>query len=246
MSKPLIGITLSRDEKSPAGTRDCVRQVYSIAIIEAGGLPVLLPNELSSLELLTYCHGLLLTGGGDFDPATYQAEPDGTQLSGVNQARDHIELALIKTADELQMPIFGICRGMQALSIAGNGSLIQDIAQVQREDAVDHNQHLARGDMTHRVVIDADSIIGQLVQTNTIMVNSFHHQAIAQMPEGFRVIARSDDGIIEAIEDPHKPFAIGVQWHPEDLASFQPAAQNLFLGFVQAAARYHRPRIEDV
>ena len=125
MTQPLIGISMSREEKSDSPARDWVRRTYMVAIIEAGGIPVLLPNETSSWELLRHCHGLLLTGGGDFDPATFGAADQGTKMSGVSKARDTTELGLIKVAEELDMPTFGICRGLQALTVAGGGALVQ-------------------------------------------------------------------------------------------------------------------------
>ncbi|MHB1611968.1 MAG: gamma-glutamyl-gamma-aminobutyrate hydrolase family protein [Sulfobacillus sp.] len=239
MQKPLIGITMSREEKPPSGTRDWVRQVYMTAVITSGGIPVLLPNEPSSLDLVTHCHGLLLTGGGDFDPATYRADPQGTHINSVCAARDDTELGLINAADNLQMPIFGICRGMQALTIAGEGTLVQDLIEARPDSLLQHHQTQARMETTHAVSVNPNSHLAKVLSEPTVMVNSFHHQAVAKVPRGYNVAARADDGTIEAIEDPLAPFKIGVQWHPEDLASSQKAAKNLFDQFVEAARQYH-------
>lgn len=245
MTRPLIGITTTRDTKDASGTRDVLRQVYSLAIIRAGGLAVLLPNEPSSCETLTHCQGLLLTGGGDYDPIHYGQKPDGTQVAGVNADRDTTELALIRTALSLKMPILGICRGMQGLAVAGQGTLIQDIAtRYPHIDATQHAQQAPRAARTHRVAIEPHTILAQLIGESSIMVNSFHHQAVDRVPAGYRMAARAEDGIIEAFEDPARPFVIGVQWHPEDLAHDQLAAQRLFAGFIRAAEVFQEPAAE--
>ncbi len=238
MTQPLIGISMSREEKSDIPARDWVRRTYIVAIIEAGGIPVLLPNEPSSSELLRQCHGLLLTGGGDFDPATFGAANQGTEMASVSTARDTTELGLIRVAEELNMPIFGICRGLQALTVAGGGSLIQDLPSARPDSQIRHNQSEPRVDVTHRVTVDSGTRLAEILQGNSLSVNSFHHQAIERVPEGYVVTAHSDDGIIEAIEDPQAMFRIGVQWHPEDLQTHRAEAKNLFSTFVQAAGMY--------
>lgn len=238
MAQPLIGISMSREEKSDTTTRDWLRRTYIVAIIEAGGIPVPLPNESSSTALLRKCHGLLLTGGGDFDPATFGASNLGTEMSGVSTARDTTELGLIRVADGLKMPTFGICRGIQALTVAGGGSLIQDIPSARPDSPIHHSQEEPRPEVTHRVVLETGTRLADILRTTTVSVNSFHHQAIDRAPAGYVVTAHSDDGIIEAIEDPTALFRIGVQWHPEDLQSHQAEAKSLFTKFVEAASEY--------
>lgn len=238
MTQPLIGISMSREEKSDSPARDWVRRTYMVAIIEAGGIPVLLPNETSSWELLRHCHGLLLTGGGDFDPATFGAADQGTKMSGVSKARDTTELGLIKVAEELDMPTFGICRGLQALTVAGGGALIQDLPSARPDSAISHDQEEARVDVTHRVTVDSGTRVSDILGSTIVSVNSFHHQAIDRLPAGYLATAHADDGIIEAIEDPKAAFRLGVQWHPEDLQTHQAEAKSLFRNFVQAAGMY--------
>ncbi len=239
MDKPVIGVSMSRDESSPpASPRDWIRRTYVTAVIGAGGLPLLLYNELSALELLEYCDGLLLTGGGDFDPEAFGAEDKGTDYSGVSVARDNTELQLIKAAEQLQMPIFGICRGIQALTVAGGGTLIQDIPQTRPDTPLAHSQAQPRQETTHSVEVDPGSKVADLLGLTEVLVNSFHHQAIDRIPSGYVVTARAEDGIIEAIEDPSAAFKLGVQWHPEDLVGHHSEAQNLFRGFVKAAQQY--------
>jgi len=119
------------------------------------------------------------------------------------------------------MPIFGICRGMQALTIAGEGTLVQDLIEARPDSLLQHHQTQARMETTHAVSVNPNSHLAKVLSEPTVMVNSFHHQAVAKVPRGYNVAARADDGTIEAIEDPLAPFKIGVQWHPEDLASSQ-------------------------
>jgi len=245
MQKPLIGITMSRQNDAPGGIREFSRQVYVLAIVNAGGLPVFLPNEPSSVQALSYCHGLLLTGGGDFDPVYFGQQPDGTHLDGINPARDQTELALINESDRRGLPVLGICRGMQALAIAGHGTLIQDIPQ-SRPSEIQHNQTERRGQATHAVTLTPSTRLEKMVKESLLTTNSFHHQAVDQVPPGWLVSAQSADGIIEGIEDPRQPFKIGVQWHPEDLATEnQPAALRLFAAFVSAAREYQAQAVTE-
>ncbi len=238
MSKPLIAVSTSRDDKFSAGARDFVRAVYVDALDRAGALAVLLPNHPTAEEALAYCHGLLLTGGGDYDPARYGQEPQGTHMASVNPARDEAEQRLIAAALNRDMPVFGICRGMQGLAIAGGGTLVQDVEDRMGIPRHRHAQQEGRSDRTHRVRLEADSALARLVGARDLEVNSFHHQAVDQLPSGYRLSARSDDGVVEAFEDPGHSFVVGVQWHPEDLAATDRSAQQLFQGFVDAARAY--------
>ncbi len=238
MSKPLIAVSTSRDTQFIAGPRDFVRAVYVEALDQAGALAVLLPNHPTAEEALAYCHGLLLTGGGDYDPALYGHEPQGTNMASVNPQRDHTEQRLINAALSRNMPIFGICRGMQGLAVAGGGTLVQDVEEQLGIPRERHAQKAGRTAQTHRVRLEDASALARLVGQLDIRVNSFHHQVVDTLPHGYRLAARSDDGLVEAFEDPSHPFVVGVQWHPEDLAAIDSAAQMLFQGFVEAARVY--------
>lgn len=245
MTQPLIGISMSREEISGTPARDWVRRTYIVAIQDAGGIPVLLPNESSSWDLLKICHGLLLTGGGDFDPASFGANDQGTEMSGVSPARDTTELGLIRVAEALDLPTFGVCRGLQALTVAGGGSLIQDIPRARPDSRLHHSQQEPRTTVTHTVTIGPETRIRKILGNTTVAVNSFHHQAIERMPQGYVATAHADDGIIEAIEDPKATFRLGVQWHPEDLQAEQAEAKSLFVHFVAAARRYQERGLYD-
>ncbi len=238
MDKPFIGVSMSRDEHAAGAPRDWIRKTYIVAVLGAGALPILLPNESQSLELLEYCDGLLLTGGGDFDPESFGAADEGTDYSGVSKTRDEMELAFIGAADRMAMPMLGICRGVQALAVAGGGTLIQDIPRVIPDSPLLHSQPENRQQPTHKVLVEPQSQVAKLLGGSIVEVNSFHHQAIARIPRGYIVTARAEDGVIEAIENPDKEFMVGVQWHPEDLVGHSQEAQNLFAGFVESSRQY--------
>ncbi|PSR33606.1 MAG: peptidase C26 [Sulfobacillus benefaciens] len=228
---------MSRDEEFAIGARDWIRHVYLSAIIEAGGVPVPLPNEPTATLLLEMCHGLLLTGGGDFDPACY-GEVNHGDSSGISVARDETELGLLQQAMDRGLPIFGICRGMQAIAVAKGGSLIQDVRHQMPDSVIMHSQDAPRGALTHRVIAVDDSLLKRLVSSSEFLVNSFHHQAIARVPEGMKIGAISEDQVVEAIESQDGRFILGVQWHPEDLADRESEAKSLFAAFVAAARQF--------
>lgn len=240
--QPMIGISTTRDKGDDNTVADRVRLTYIKAISEAGGIPVLLPNVPDSAKALERMDGLLLTGGGDFDPASFGQPDEGTQMDGVSPARDEAELLLIEAANRLDMPIFGICRGVQAMAIAYGGSLIQDLGRARPDSAIRHSQTEDREQVTHTVQVKPDSRVGRLVGDAVVRVNSFHHQAVATTPPGWDMVAESEDGVIEALEAPGSRFLLGVQWHPEDLASGHGTAARLFKGFVEASASFQEGR----
>ena len=240
--RPVIGVSMSRDETTDLSPRDWIRESYLKSVEAAGGLPCPLPNRASAVELLETCDGLLLTGGGDFDPATFGAPDLGTHWDGVSAARDQTELALIAAADRLGMPVFGICRGLQALTVAAGGDLIQDIPTARPDSPLVHRQTLPREETVHAVTLDLTSRVGRLVGLARVEVNTFHHQAVGRMPPGWVVAGRADDGVVEAIEKPGERFQVGVQWHPEDLVGSREEALRLFNGFVEAARAFRQRR----
>ncbi len=244
--KPLVGISMSQDHGYENYARDFVRTTYTLAIAQAGGIPVLLANLPESVELLRRCDGLLLTGGGDFDPGRFGASDQGTDWSGVSKERDASELAFLAEANRLDLPTFGICRGVQALAVGFGGTLIQDIPSVRPDSRVKHSQKQAREEVTHDVEVDMGSTVGAIVGESRFKVNSFHHQAIERVPEGWRVAAVAPDGIVEAMEYPGDRFLLGVQWHPEDLVASQQVAERLFKHFVDACSAYRARRGTNV
>lgn len=235
--RPVIGVSTSR-EISQGYPRDYLRGTYSDALLQAGGLPLLLANVDESVQLLSQCDGLLLTGGGDVDPTMFGRGDEGTDWSGVSADRDRVELLLVEEANRLNLPIFGICRGIQVLAVAFGGTLIQDIPTRLSDTPIKHSQGQPRSRVTHEVTVIPNSRVAKIMGTHTLEVNSFHHQAVDQAPSDWRIVANASDGVIEAIEYPGERFLLGVQWHPEDLVGEELYARRLFQEFAAACAGY--------
>lgn len=243
MMKPMIAVTMARDDKQ---ARDYLRTTYVEAIREAGGVPVLLPNVVDSVDALNWCDGLLLTGGGDFLPSTFGQEDDGTDWTTVCAERDQTELRLLDRAESLGIPVFGICRGIQALAVWAGGTLIQDIGRARPDSSIHHQQSADRSVETHTVRIESPSRLADMLDRESLSVNSLHHQAVKSMPEGWKVSAVADDGIIEGMERLGPRLVFGVQWHPEDLVHAQDSARRLFSVFVQEAVTVRERRSDSV
>ncbi|AUW93984.1 MAG: gamma-glutamyl-gamma-aminobutyrate hydrolase family protein [Sulfobacillus thermotolerans] len=237
-SKPLIAISMSRELGPDNVYRDFLRAPYLHAVVQAGGIPVLLPNVPESQEALLRCDGLLLTGGGDFDPAAYGALDAGTNQASISKDRDRTEIALVRAALQHKMPVFGICRGVQAIAVAQEGTLVQDIPRVYPTSDIHHNQSQPRQQATHGVTVLPGTKLHHVTETTDLRVNSFHHQALDKVPRGWNVAAHAEDGLVEAIEYPGNSWGIGVQWHPEDLVDSETHARKLFADFVDAARQY--------
>lgn len=208
---PVIGISGNFREG------DCtLAQGYYMSVLEAGGTPVVIPsydNEKALVSILDTLDGLVLSGGADIDPDYLGEEP--LDCISVNPRRDAQELVLVRLAVERQIPILGICRGIQMLTAALGGKLYQDIKTQHGRPCIEHSQTIARGLPSHDVKIEKDSLLHSLMGTETLAVNSFHHQAVKEVPQGFRVTAMSEDGIIEGMESTTFRPILGIQWHPE-------------------------------
>lgn len=229
----LIGIICSHQWEDPQ--RFYVNSAYVHAVAAAGGTPVLIPHqEESQLEnILEQISGLLVPGGVDLDPIYFDQELH--PKSGIiDPWRDQSDLVLIRGALARSIPILAICRGCQVLNVACGGSLIQDI-ESQIRQPIKHRQEAPRWYPTHEIAIAADSLLARIYGAATIRVNSFHHQALDQIAPGFRVTARTSDGVVEAIESIDNRFVLGVQWHPELMAGHDPGVSKLFAHFVAAA-----------
>jgi putative glutamine amidotransferase len=217
VTRPVIGIC-SAVESACWGAWEVMANLsprsYSVAVTRAGGLPLLLPPDDVSAEapdqLLDLLDGLLLAGGSDVDPASYGARPD--ERTGTTwPERDRFELALAHRAIERDMPVLGVCRGMQMLNVAYGGTLVQHI------DGTDRHRHTPGAFSDHEVALDAGSLAERSVGCETCAVKSHHHQGIAELGEGLAVTGRSDeDGLVEAIEDASRRYVLGVLWHPEE------------------------------
>ncbi len=210
---------------------------YLESIKIAGGDPRALDLAADTPDqVMSWCHGLLLTGGGDIDPVRYGEAPHAA-LAGIDRDRDAYEFALVAKAIERNMPVLAICRGAQVLNVAGGGTLVQDIP-TQIPGSESHDVKIPLSGIAHEVWVNKGSLLWSLMQEQSLEadacdVNSRHHQAIKTTARGFEVCATSPDGIIEAIERPASRFCLGVQWHPENFwrtGEFRP----LFEGFIAA------------
>lgn len=234
--RPLIGITCWLETATTGQERLFVPRNYFRAVEKAGGTPVMLPfvaSEEAAGAVLARLDGLLLSGGVDVDPRLYGELPL-PQLGRIDPERDAAELAFIRVAMEQQLPLLAICRGIQSLAVAMGGSLYQDIPR-QLPGAMKHSQEAPRWADTHGVRLVPGSHLEQLLGAGEVAVNSFHHQAVKGVPAGFVVSATADDGVIEGIECPRHPFAVGVQWHPEEFTQHSSVFDGLFRGLVDAA-----------
>lgn len=236
MKQPVIGITVSQIHKKDR-LYNQNPSAYAEAIVLAGGLPLLIPNEYplqQVKELLQKIDGLLLSGGGDVAIRFFDGVPHPS-ISEVSEVRDQLEFALVKEALNAHKPVLGICRGMQVINVAMGGTLYTDIHDQYKTD-LNHQipDEMGRDYLAHEVDLEAGSQLGKIIKQNHFAVNSFHHQAVQKPAPGLVVTARATDGLIEAVEIAGDPFAlIGVQWHPECLLEHQ-IQVDLFKAFVAA------------
>ena len=190
---------------------------YYQSILKAGGTPFIIPcydDTDALINTLEKLDGILLTGGADINPLFLGEEPV-KELHGINPRRDRQELLLTRLAADRQIPILGICRGIQTMNAAFGGPLYQDIHSQMEGIRIKHSQELDRSYASHTVAIEKDTLLHDLFDTDAIAVNSFHHQAVKEAAPGFRVCARATDGVIEAMESTEYKSMLGVQWHPE-------------------------------
>ena len=239
MSAPRIGV--SGVVRTWDGLeRTGVNTAYVRSILEVGGVPLVLSPLLGpsyASRALEGVDGLLFTGGEDLDPAWYGAAPSPF-LHTVSRDRDLFELALFAGARQRELPILGICRGIQLINVAMGGTLYQDLPS-ERPDGIDHNASCERSARIHSVRVESESRAAAAVGTASLRVNSFHHQAIRDLAPPLLATAWSDDGMIEAVETPAEaPWLLAVQWHPEEMHGDKAAPERgLFRSLVEEAAR---------
>ena len=227
--RPVIGITGNYEELTCKLGRG-----YYQSVVAAGGIPVIIPPSADTdviVGTLEHIDGLILSGGGDINPLWAGEEPV-PQLHTINQERDLPELLITRLAYNRQIPILGICRGIQTLAVALEGKVAQDIGAA----GIKHSQDADRSEPTHSVSVEPNSTLLNIYKEERLYVNSFHHQAVSDPGKRFRVTATSPDGIIEAIESAEFKSIMGVQWHPECLTDGLP----LFQWLVCEAADFRR------
>lgn len=246
MTRPLIGIpgqTLQAIDGIPEGLPHSwvMNSRYYLAAAEAGGVPVMVPLFEEDPDTLRAVYdrldGLLLAGGVDMDPVTFGEAPH-PNLGRTDRARDLVELQLASWAIADRKPVLGLCRGHQVLNVALGGTLWQDIG-TQVPTAIKHdcfpNEGYARDYLAHDVAITPGSRIHAAFDSNSVWVNSMHHQAVKALAPGLLGSAQAPDGLVEAIESGTSHFLVGVQWHPEIFTDRDERTRRLFHDFVAAA-----------
>ena len=236
--RPVIGIT------GNFGDKGCeLAEGYFRSVLEAGGIPVVIPpfeDKDALIGTLDHIDGLLLSGGGDINPL-YLGEEPSPALHSINPRRDLPEFMLVRLAYNRQIPMLGICRGIQTLVAALGGRLHQDLKECMPEaDLLKHSQDLPREYASHSVTLAEDSLVRNIFgNTDKLQVNSFHHQAVAESGPHLRVSAVAPDGVIEAVESNEHKSILGVQWHPECfILRGDTSMISLFQWFVGEAASY--------
>ena len=213
---PVIGISVNIDSQTSR-----LHEAYINSVIDAGGIPMLIPatDDIDILrEIVERIDGLLLSGGADID-GRYFGEPTLEGLAEVIEERDTYDFLLLKIAFDRQLPIFGICRGMQVINVAFGGDIWQDIPSQYPNTPLNHSVLTDKEKPTHTVRIEEKTVLSEIFGEKEIGVNSRHHQAVRKVAPKFRVSATAPDGIVEAIEAFPEYRILGVQWHPENMAS---------------------------
>lgn len=235
MTKPIIGITADRsDELRNIESQYHVRRNYCSAVAASGGLPVILPYDMAAVD--EYAHlldGLIITGGMfDIDPAEYGMSATHPDKAVLKADRTMFERALLRRALADNTPILGICGGMQLIAVELGAKLFQHLPSDLDTD-IEHKQFEPCSIGTHRIHIDAGSLLHRILGSESLLINSLHHQAVMNANKAVHVAATADDGVIEAIEVPGQTFCLGVQWHPEYLVN--PSERNIFAELVRAS-----------
>ena len=239
MSAPRIGVT-GVVRAWDGGDRTGVNSAYVRSVLAAGGVPVILSPLLGpsyAMRALDGIEGLLLTGGEDLDPAWYGTAPS-PRLDPPSRERDLFELAAFAAARQRELPILGICRGIQLVNVALGGTLFQDLP-TERPGAVDHYPTAGRDARTHAVRLEPGSRAAAALGVTSLTVNSFHHQAPDRLGSGLVASGWSEDGLVEALESgTEAPWLLAVQWHPEEMHADSAAPERgLFRALVEAAGR---------
>jgi putative glutamine amidotransferase len=235
MSKPLVGICPSLKSAGVWGDAHYLYSRYVTLVAQGGALPVILPvvaTRSEAREIVQRIDGLLLTGGPDIDPARYGQTarfPDRLAIP----ARTASDLLFVHEAKDRGLPVLGICLGTQTLNVAFGGSLLQHIPE-DVPGAMEHEDEPEGTAPEHPIRIEPGTVLRHAIGLESATVNSFHHQGIGELAPGFRIAARSPDGVVEAIERTDHPFFLGVHWHPERMLESE-VTRRLLRAFVDAA-----------
>ena len=235
---PIIGITTNQSTNVHGFPTVMLMQAYVHAVMQAGGVPVLIPSMITESgwdTLYSRLDGILFSGGGDIGLEFSPGDPH-PRIDDVDLERDSIELNMVHTAASDGKPFLGICRGCQVVNVALGGTLYTHIPD-QLPNALDHSYPgNMRTTIVHEVKIEEGTHIADIFGEPILKVNSLHHQGLKDIASALRVTGHAPDGLVEAIELPDHPFGIAVQWHPEWLTD-QEGTKNLFRKFVEAAGK---------
>ena len=235
--RPLVGIPCQADYREGSGRPIyCNNRAYSQALEHAGGVPVFIPmvNDPETLyTLLGRLDGILFSGGVDIQPVHYGEKPD-MLLGEVDQQLDELELTMVRWALQENLPILGICRGMQLVNIALGGTLYQDITSMAAGAMQHCKRELPRHTLIHNICIEEGSRMEEIFGAREVWVNSLHHQAVKELGRGVCISGRAEDGIAELLEVPEKHFVVAAQGHPEEIYEHEPVWSHLFAAFVEA------------
>lgn len=231
--RPIIGIcgSYSYDKEKHTLGHDYIKSVE-----KAGGCPVILPvtdNKESLSAIISKLDGVLFTGGSDIDPQFYGEIPH-RHLGEINPRRDKHEIELAKyVLYHTELPILGICRGIQLLNVVSGGSLYQNLA-TEKSKSIKHNlDNYPKHHPNQVIELKPGSKLFEIFAQEQIVVNSYHHQAVKQVGNNFEVTATARDGVVEAIEMKGNRFVVGVQWHPEAMVDHSKESRLLFEAFVK-------------
>ncbi|MCM3132507.1 gamma-glutamyl-gamma-aminobutyrate hydrolase family protein [Paenibacillus polysaccharolyticus] len=247
MNKPMIGVLplYDTDKKSY-----WMLPHYMKAIEDSGGIPVMLPLTTDEGMITALAHtfdGFLFTGGHDVNPELYDERMQSV-CGELCMERDQMEVILFKKVIAIDKPAFGICRGLQLFNVILGGTLYQDIpTDMEAEQKIVHQQKPPYTNLVHSVHIKKDNLLHDILQTDQIQVNSYHHQGIKTLSDQLVAVAIAEDGLVESVVMPGYSFVLAVQWHPEYSYAVDGYSQQLFAAFVRAcsSARFKSP-VQDI
>ncbi|MBM3546367.1 MAG: gamma-glutamyl-gamma-aminobutyrate hydrolase family protein [Alphaproteobacteria bacterium] len=234
--RPLIGITLDYQEKGTFSQRPhyAVRTIYFAAVEAAGGLPIAIPHLADRLpEYMKMIDGLVIPGGTHASPESWYVdlhEPPPYEET----PRAAFDIAVVEQALKRDMPLLGICAGMQELACVAGAKMTRNVHKHYKTE-IDHRQGMTADRYAHDVTVEPGTRLAQIVGAGKIEVNTAHQEAVVSVPKDMTISARSPDGVIEAIELPKHKFALGVQWHPEFFLAAGNPHRKVFEALVAAA-----------